>query len=206
MIRLACVAALALALTACFNPTYDNPQCGPAGECPSGFDCVQGVCRSDTAGIDAPPGDADIDAGDPDADDPDADIDGPPGPTCPTGALQSPTDPTRCFLPSTISADWETLRNHCQSMGGDLADILDSGENQLLDQLGVAVWLGGSDPNGQQNYTWARTGAPFTYTSWAGGEPNGSFFLPFCVLSRGSLWSDEPCNDLYVGLCVVPAV
>lgn len=42
----------------CFNPTYDNPMCSPAGECPDGLTCVGGVCRAsgddDAAPIDAP--------------------------------------------------------------------------------------------------------------------------------------------------------
>jgi hypothetical protein len=49
---------------ACFNPTYDNPACGPNGECPSGFTCEQDVCRSGGTDIDAPsePGDDATDA------------------------------------------------------------------------------------------------------------------------------------------------
>lgn len=52
MRNLAAVAALALA--ACFNPTFNNPACGPNGECPSGTTCVQNVCREMGSDIDAP--------------------------------------------------------------------------------------------------------------------------------------------------------
>ena len=200
MTRLAGIATLGLALSACFNPTYDNPTC-PTGECPSGFSCVAGVCQDNTPDTDAPPGDADIDA-----DDTDAEIDAPSGLTCPGGWFQSPSDPSRCFGPSNISADWDTVRNDCLAMGGDLADVLDNNENQLLEQTaGLELWLGGSDPAGQMNYTWARTGAPFSYTSWAAGEPNMAFFLPACVMASGIIWYDEDCNQTRPGICVIPA-
>jgi hypothetical protein len=47
---------LACALGGCFNPTYHDPKCGPGGECPDGFSCVAGTCRSGSID-DAPPGD-----------------------------------------------------------------------------------------------------------------------------------------------------
>jgi hypothetical protein len=46
-----------LALVACFNPQFDNPTCGPAGECPANHTCVQGVCRAMELEIDAASGD-----------------------------------------------------------------------------------------------------------------------------------------------------
>lgn len=57
----------ALALGACFDPTFDNPTCGPNGECPSGTSCspVDNICREDVTGIDGAidsPTDSAIDA------------------------------------------------------------------------------------------------------------------------------------------------
>src|SRR5690242_3519879 len=68
MVRFA--AALSLVLAACFSPTFNNPTCGPNGECPSGTTCMNGVCMTgggdddddaavDPDAIDAPP---DLDA------------------------------------------------------------------------------------------------------------------------------------------------
>lgn len=48
------VALYALLIAACFNPTFDNPACGPSGECPSGTNCspVDNICRENVTGID----------------------------------------------------------------------------------------------------------------------------------------------------------
>jgi hypothetical protein len=55
-------------VAACFNPTFDNPACGPAGECPANHTCVQGVCRAMAAEIDAAADDAVGDDGNSDVD------------------------------------------------------------------------------------------------------------------------------------------
>lgn len=48
MVRIAALVCLLAA--ACFNPTFNNPTCGPQGECPSGTTCVNGTCRAEDDG------------------------------------------------------------------------------------------------------------------------------------------------------------
>jgi hypothetical protein len=49
------LAAAALLLVGCFDPTYsDATRCGADGSCPSGRSCVQGMCRVGGSAIDAP--------------------------------------------------------------------------------------------------------------------------------------------------------
>jgi hypothetical protein len=74
----ASIAVAVAVLAGCFNPTFNNPACGPQGECPAGHTCVQGVCRTQADPIDAPPSDGvdPIDGAPSDGVDP---IDGPPG-------------------------------------------------------------------------------------------------------------------------------
>lgn len=36
--------SFALASAACFEPSYEQAQCGPGGECPDGYSCSEGVC------------------------------------------------------------------------------------------------------------------------------------------------------------------
>ena len=64
MSRVLSLVVLAGVLAACFNPSYDNPMCSPAGECPDGLTCVQGVCRSADTLVDAPIDVAEADAPD----------------------------------------------------------------------------------------------------------------------------------------------
>jgi uncharacterized delta-60 repeat protein len=43
--------AFAFAFAACFDPSYsDATRCGPAGECPTGRTCVQGLCKAGAGG------------------------------------------------------------------------------------------------------------------------------------------------------------
>jgi hypothetical protein len=59
---------LCLWAVGCFNPKFNNPACGPAGECPPGLVCSAGTCQV--------PNDGDIDVDDAP---PDVMIDTPPG-------------------------------------------------------------------------------------------------------------------------------
>lgn len=45
---------LALVGTACFDPVFHSPACGPAGECPPGFRCEAGTCRAPDPAPDGP--------------------------------------------------------------------------------------------------------------------------------------------------------
>jgi hypothetical protein len=94
--------ASVVALTACFNPTFNNPTCGPGGECPDGMTCAaDNICRVGGDGVDGAidsPIDSDVDSP---IDAPsdgivDSPIDGPPvdgppidsGPVCGNGVIE----------------------------------------------------------------------------------------------------------------------
>ena len=74
---------------------------------------------------------------------------------------------------------WTTSEQEAMSMGGHLVTIDDAAE-----QLWVystfsawggsyhALWIGLNDIHVEGSFRWA-SGAPVTYTRWAGGEPNG---------------------------------
>jgi hypothetical protein len=56
---------VAVGVAGCFNPTYQNPECSAAGECPDGLTCgPDNVCRAGDGEIDAAQIDAMIDAPD----------------------------------------------------------------------------------------------------------------------------------------------
>ena len=47
----------------------------------------------------------------------------------------------------------------------------------------VYVWLGGSDAAQEGRFVWAESGADFTFTSWAGGQPDGRWVGKRCMLA-----------------------
>ncbi|HUQ02492.1 MAG TPA: C-type lectin domain-containing protein [Kofleriaceae bacterium] len=219
---------IALALGACFSPTFNNPTCGPNGECPSGTTCVQDVCRSDGADIDAPidtpPIDPDamvdsaIDAptdaasdGAPPIDGPpiDAPVDAPP-PTCPNGHIPSPTNPSRCFSRVNTAASWSSARSFCQALtGGDLADVLNVQENAAIQPLyqgeSNGVWIGLTDQTSESAFIWINTNAPVGFAAWASGEPNNQPGTNAdCVRIEGGTgqWLDDVCGDSKRAICV----
>jgi hypothetical protein len=231
------IALGALLLAACFNPTFNNPTCGPNGECPSGTTCVQNVCRSEGADIDAtidtPPGDPDamfdaaIDApGEGGTDAPtdaavDAPIDGPPidaptdgplvdapPPTCPSGRIQSPDNPNRCFFKVSSQNPWSQARTLCVNMGGDLAEIYSLAELTVLQPFYQGepdgVWFGVTDQAQEGVWRYIATNGPVGYTNWAAGEPNnqpGTNADCVRVEANGD-WYDDTCADAKPAICV----
>ena len=73
---------------------------------------------------------------------------------------------------------WSEAKSFCESMGGHLVTITDAGE-----QLAVArmmhyslynwVYTGATDIGSEGAWKWV-TGEPFSFTNWAGGEPNNN--------------------------------
>ena len=104
-----------LVVGACFNPTFNNPACGPNGECPPGTQCDQGICRS------ASPDDAHADdANDCAPDDGrmiDAAIDAP----APFAGCQSTADLVACYrfeAGGTVADDQTANNNDAPCSGG----------------------------------------------------------------------------------------
>jgi hypothetical protein len=211
-------ALLALTLAACFNPTFDNPTCGPNGECPSGTTCEQTICREMTDEIDAPPG---TDATDAAIDTPidapsDGVIDGPPidgTPQCAAGDLQSPDEPTRCFRKLPNQRPWQGARSDCQALGGDLTDIRSGQENMLVRNLASSenqgVWLGGTDQMIEMEWRWVNTNMAImggAFIAWGPGEPNGALGVEDCMrMDMIGEWFDSDCNaTTRRAICVVP--
>jgi cysteine-rich repeat protein len=95
----------------------------------------------------------------------------------------------------------------CQNDGGHLVTVSSDAENAFV--RGVHdqdKWIGARDDRGQKDtgagtYAWI-TGEPFTYTNWAGGEPNAAKFMCWfdqcyehCAIQKpdGS-WNDWNCD------------
>jgi hypothetical protein len=120
---------------------------------------------------------------------------------------------------------WPDAEYTCVSEGGKLATSLSNAENTFLVQLATnsspittTFWLGGTDglPASEEEalgpFIWV-TGEPFTYRSWAGGQPDGH--CDGCVgpgslgclcehriaLGSDGKWSDEWEGSIHAFIC-----
>ena len=67
------------------------------------------------------------------------------------------------------------------------------------------MWLGGSDILNEGTWTWAASGAGFTYTNWNQGEPNG-LDSENCVhmwADESDVWNDVSCDASMSVLCEI---
>ena len=73
--------------------------------------------------------------------------------------------------------DWHTAKKYCENIGGHLATITSSEEQDFIEKLLPEshdyYWLGGTDEDDEGNFTWI-TGEPFSYSNWCVNNPGGS--------------------------------
>ena len=71
------------------------------------------------------------------------------------------------------SFTWQQAKTDAENRGGHLATITSAEENNLIRQIASegSVWIGGSDATQEGQWQWV-TGEAFSYSYWAGGEPN----------------------------------
>ena len=101
---------------------------------------------------------------------------------------------------------------YCNEKGGILAEPTDSSAQSALESLmgNKQWWIGATDTESEGNFVW-MSGAPWSYTNWANGEPNDWGDGEDCViLSFGSFysenfsngkWTDCSCDATYDSNC-----
>jgi len=111
----------------------------------------------------------------------------------------------RCYLLET-ARNWESQRNRCRDLGGDLVAIDNQAENDWLTylfDLPVASWIGLNDRSREGTYVWS-SGSAAGFRFWASGEPNNRFNED-CVqigpASAAGRWNDLDCGDSIRGIC-----
>lgn len=98
-----------------------------------------------------------------------------------------------CYEPHS----WDVARKVSEHLGGHLATIESEEENRwIVEQLywDSAVWIGGTDHEHEGTWTWI-TEEPFTFASWAEGEPNNSSLYEHSLQMR----TNGEWNDAYEG-------
>ena len=68
---------------------------------------------------------------------------------------------------------WEDAKAYCEQLGGHLATITNTFENEFVTTLFSceSVWLGATDLQSEGDYCWV-SGENFSYSNWGDGEPN----------------------------------
>ena len=112
-------------------------------------------------------------------------------------------------------------RQHCQSLGGDLAIIKSENQNDFIFNLIQSqntftkwgAWIGMERKSDGKFYWIDNTPAEGSYSIWSGGEPNNHGGSENCVQMYGNdalakKWNDLPCevgfNDAPVIVCQRP--
>lgn len=111
------------------------------------------------------------------------------------------------LVPVDGGITWTDARDAAEAMGGYLATITSSAETgfivDVLDIGSLPYWLGGfqATGSGEPNVDWQWvTGETWSYTNWAGGEPNdigSEDSLVFAYFAAAGTWNDAPTNHLY---------
>ena len=78
-----------------------------------------------------------------------------------------------------IGMSWSDAKQYCENLGGYLACITSSDEQDFLTDLIRNVnksffWLGGSDADVEGTWTWL-SGEPWGYSNWGGNNPNNDY-------------------------------
>ena len=103
---------------------------------------------------------------------------------------------SRCFRFYPTAFDWETARQRCVDLGGDLAYPANQAQHDLLWRMaGVAAWIGVDDRTSEGSW---RTpgGQSISYSKWCTGEPNGvdNENCGHLGLQSSGCWNDSPCT------------
>ena len=104
---------------------------------------------------------------------------------------------------------WYDAKAICENMGGHLATISGSGENNFVYSLaqGQMAWLGATDAAQEGSWQWI-TGESYSYSNWSSGNPDNysnndegaENYLHFSGSGGGS-WNDNAGFNLFAFVC-----
>jgi C-type mannose receptor len=130
------------------------------------------------------------------------------------GPIASFTSYTRTFHLFSVPLEWSDARKVCQNRSMDLATFTTAEHTDALcaaalnTPMPVDIWLGATDAAVEGKFQWADR-YPWSYTSWAPGEPNNADSSEHCLaaicgptntISR-TLWNDASCSRRFGFVC-----
>ncbi|KAL4221709.1 hypothetical protein ACF0H5_019964 [Mactra antiquata] len=113
----------------------------------------------------------------------------------------------KCYEFVQTKHTWSTSESNCNRNGGHLVTVRTENENKELYEYvkayGGSVWLGLSDKQNENNFTWV-SGEANSYTNWRPGHHN--IFIHgsedcVCMLSISGQWEDLNCGSIYASIC-----
>ena len=99
---------------------------------------------------------------------------------------------------SSTTYDWYVARNHCLSMGMDLASIHSSEDlaNAMIVANTAQSWIGLINDSASNVWSWTDgSGNISQYSNWAGGEPNNRHKEKCGELYWFGRWNNIQCNN-----------
>ena len=108
------------------------------------------------------------------------------------------------YLACSTSTTWPLAETACDDLGGMLAFISSSGENDDIAELTQrATWIGANDRDTEGDYVWSN-GSSVGYDSWASSEPSSSDSLDCAITNNGGRrgdWAMASCESSYPFIC-----
>ncbi len=113
-----------------------------------------------------------------------------------------------CYRSNSNTNNWETAEARCNDLGPGwtLAAITSVEERNFIDDTNVTngqSWLGGHDPNGDDNFEWTNM-EPWGFAPWYSGNPDsGRLCVTYYELSgsQNDAFTDKDCSFNYPSLC-----
>jgi len=116
---------------------------------------------------------------------------------CPTPWTLSSTT-SQCLRYISDQGSRSQAQTRCHNRLSDLASVMDSAENDMIQSLiGKDVWLGLTDSGAENSFVWSN-GEPLGYDNWANGEPNdaGHGGEDCAEMKSGTgQWNDIQCHS-----------
>jgi hypothetical protein len=113
------------------------------------------------------------------------------------------------YLLTNSELTWPEAENYAQSLGGHLASITSSAENDFVrtNFASSEFWIGANDAAVEGDFQWS-SGEPFSYSNWWFGEPNDSGGIEDYALINfveSGRWNDGADGVTRRGIVELPA-
>lgn len=128
---------------------------------------------------------------------------------CPPG-FAGYSDSCYFFSAPETKLNWFEAAEACTAIGGRFASVESLEErNYIVSNVkavcGDSAWIGGNSLS--TKFRWFHNRELFTYSDWAGGEPNNDDSEEFCVELRENKdykWNDQECFTANCYVCESP--